>query len=56
MSIIVCPPPEPRPGLSDKARAAADYVIDMHRRGLIDDEDLAATRIAQARLAELEAG
>lgn len=55
MRLIICPPPEPRPPLSERARRSADYIIDMHRRGLVSDEDLAATRIVQRRLAELAA-
>jgi len=53
--LIICPPPGSRPPLSDKARAAADYVIDAHRRGVVSDEDLAASRVVQRRLAELAA-
>ena len=52
VSVIICPPPEPQPPMSESARASAEYVLAMAHAGRLSMEDTTQLRLVQRYLRE----
>lgn len=52
--MIICPPPEPRKPMSERARTAADYLLAQAAKGRFEMEDVLAFAAVRRRLRELE--